>query len=193
MRAVEDFWWQLMSRKQPGAFRGQKRTKMENRRPWKIVSEHRTKVQQGIGVNALNTIIMNREWRHCQQDKSGEGDRKVATKVAKDPQLSPTFLTNHLCSLSSPKAPQDYSQPSILQNSAFNHQHHYMIGIFGISSDLHHTSVIGYRCYQSSDFDIGDYSSLFYFYPLTPTHVIPYYSFLSPHSHTHLMTPQHYW
>ena len=118
-------------------------------------------------------------------------DRKVATKVANDPQFSPTFLTNHLRSLFSPKTQQDYSRPSIPRDSAFNCQHHYVIGIFGITSDLHHTSVIGYRCYQSSDFDSGDYSSLFYCYPLTPTHTTPYCFSLSPlslHSHAHPMT-----
>ena len=99
--------------------------------------------------------------------------------------------TNHLRSLFGPKTQQDYLQPSAPRDSAFNSQHHYTIGIFGITSDLHRTSVIGYRCYQSSDFDIGDYSSLFYFYPLTPTHAILYCSFLSPlslRSHTHPMT-----
>ena len=90
-------------------------------------------------------------------------DRKVAMKVANNPQLSPTILTNHLCSLFGLKTQQDYSQLSTPWNSAFNRQHHYTIGIFGIALDLCHTSVIGYRCYQSSDFDIGDYSSLFYF------------------------------
>ena len=109
-------------------------------------------------------------------------------KVANEPQLSLTLLTNHLHSLLSPKTQQDYSWPSIPQSSALNHQHHYMISIFSISSDLHHTLVIGYQCYQSSDFDIGDYSSLFYFYPLTPMHVIPYCSFLSFCSHAHPMT-----
>ena len=112
-------------------------------------------------------------------------------KVANNPQLSPTFLTNHLRSLFGPKTQQDYPQASIPQNSAFDHQHHYMIGIFSITSDLHHTSVIGYQCYQSSDFDIGDYSSLIYFYLLPPMHVTPYcssLSFLSPHSHAHPMT-----
>ena len=103
-------------------------------------------------------------------------DGKVATKVANEPQLSPTFLTNHLRSLFGPKTQQDYSQPSTPRNSVFDRQHCYTIGIFGIASDLRYTSVIGYRCYQNSDFDIGDYLSLFYFYPLTPTHVIPYYS-----------------
>ena len=92
------------------------------------------------------------------------GDRKVATKVANDPQLSLTFLTNHLRSLFGPRTQQDYSWPSTPWNSDSNHQHHYTIGIFSIAPDLHHTSVIGYRYYQSSDFDIGDYSSLFYFY-----------------------------
>ena len=113
------------------------------------------------------------------------------TKVANDPQLPPTLLTNHLHSLFGLKTQQDYPWPSYPRNSAFDRQHHYMIGIFSIASDLRHTSVISYQCYQSSDFDIGDYSSLFYFYPLTPTHVIPYCSFLSPlslHSHTHPMT-----
>ena len=111
-------------------------------------------------------------------------------KVANDPQLSPTFLTNHLRPLLGPKTQQDYSQPSIPRNSAFNRQHHYAIGIFGIASDLRHTLVIGYRCYQSSNFDIGDYSSLFYFYLLTPMHVTPYcspLSFLSLHSHAYPM------
>ena len=106
-------------------------------------------------------------------------------KVANDPQLSPTFLTNHLHSLFGPKTQQDYSRPSTPRNLAFDRQHRYTIGIFGIAL------VIGYRCYQSSDFDIGDYSSLFYFYPLTPTHVIPYCFFLSPLSlcsHAHPMT-----
>ena len=118
---------------------------------------------------------------------------KVATKVANDPQLSPTFLTNHLRSLFGPKTQQDYSQPSTPRISAFDRQHHYTIGIFGITSDLCHTSVISYQYHQSSDFCIGDYSSLFYFYPLTPTHVIPYCSFLSPlslRSHAHPMTLQ---
>ena len=118
-------------------------------------------------------------------------DREVATKVANDPQLSLTFLTNHLRSLFGPKTQQDYSRPSIPWISAFDRQHHYMIGIFGTASDLRRTSVISYWCYQSSDFDIGDYLSLFYFYPLTPTHVIPYCSFLSPlslRSHAHPMT-----
>ena len=113
-------------------------------------------------------------------------------KVANDPQLSPTFLTNHLCSLFGPKTQQDYSRPSTPQSLAFNCQHHYMIGFFSIASDLCHALVIGYQCYQSSDFDIGDYSSLYYFYPLTPTHVIPYCSSLSPLSlcsHAHPMTP----
>ena len=112
-------------------------------------------------------------------------------KVANDPQLSPTFLTNHLRSLFGPKTQQDYSRPTTPQNSASNRQHHYMIGTFGIALDLCHTSVIGYRCYQSTDFDIGDYLSLFYFYPLTPTHDIPYCSSLSPlslRSHAHPMT-----
>ena len=118
-------------------------------------------------------------------------DRKVATKVANDPQLSLTFLTNHRRSLFCPKTQQDYSRPSILWISAFNRQHHYTIGIFGIVLDFCHASVISYRCYQSSDFDIGDYLSSFYFYPLTPTHAIPYCSFLSPLSqcsHAHPMT-----
>ena len=109
-------------------------------------------------------------------------------KVANDPQLSPTLLTNHLHSLLSPKTQRDYSQLSILQNSDFDRQPYYTISILGIAPDLRHTSVIGYRCYQSSNFDMGDYSSLFYFYPLTPTHVIPYCSFLSLRSHTHPMT-----
>ena len=119
------------------------------------------------------------------------GDRKVATKVANNPQLSLTFLTNHLHSLFGPKTQQDYLWPSTPRNSGSDRQHHYTIGIFGIALDLCHTSVIGYQCYQSSDFDIGDYSSLFYFHPLTPTHIIPYCSFLSPLSlcsHTHPMT-----
>ena len=120
-------------------------------------------------------------------------DRKVATKVANDPQLSPTFLTNHLRSLFGPKTQQDYSRPSTPRNLDFNHQHHYTIGICGIALDLHPTLVIGYRCYQSSDFDMGDYSFLFYFYLSTPMHVIPYCSFLSPlslRSHAHPMTPR---
>ena len=119
--------------------------------------------------------------------------RKVATKVANDLQLSPTLLTNHLRSLFDPKTQQDYSRPSTPQILAFDRQRHYAIGIFGITSDLRHTSVIGYRCYQSSDFDIGDYLSLFYFYPLTPMHVTPYCSFLSLlsfRSHAHPMTLQ---
>ena len=118
-------------------------------------------------------------------------DKKVATKVANDPQLSPTFLTNHLRSLFGPKTQQAYSRPSTPQISVFDRQHHYTIGTFGIASDLRHTSVIDYWCYQSSDFYIGDYSSLFYLYPLTPTHIIPYCSFLSPlslRSHAHPMT-----
>ena len=115
------------------------------------------------------------------------------TKVANNPQLSPTLLTNNLCSLFSPKTQQDYSRPSTPRNSDFDRQHHYMIGIFGITPDLRPTSVISYRCYQSSDFDIGNYSSLFYFYPLTPKHVTPYCPFLSSlslHFHTHPMTLQ---
>ena len=87
--------------------------------------------------------------------------------------------------------PKDSAQLPLTINSmgsASGHQHHYTIGIFGIPSDLCHTLVIGYQCYQSSDFDIGDYSLLFNFYPLTPMHIIPYCSFLSPHSHAHLMT-----
>ena len=118
-------------------------------------------------------------------------DRKVVTKVANDPQLSSTFLTNHLRSLFGPKTQQDYSRPSTPRILAFDRQHHYTIGTLGIASDLRNTLVIGYRCYQSSDFDIGDYSSLSYFYPLTPTLVIPYCSFLSPlslRSHAHPMT-----
>ena len=125
------------------------------------------------------------------EEESSKEDRKVVTKVANDPQLSPTFLTNHLRSLFSPKTQQDYSRPSTPWNSDSNRQHHYTISTFGITSDLCHTSVIGYQCYQSSDFDIGDYSSLIYFYPFTPTHAIPYCSFLSPlslHSHAHPMT-----
>ena len=113
-------------------------------------------------------------------------------KVANDPKLSPTLLTNHLRSLFSLKTQQDYPQPSIPRTSAFDRQHHYTIGIFGIASDLRPTSVIGYWWYQSSDFDIGDYSSLFYFYLLTPTHDIPCCSFLSLlslRSHAHPMTP----
>ena len=108
-------------------------------------------------------------------------------KVADDPQLSPTFLTNHLRSLFSPKTQQDYSWPSTPWNLAFDRQHHYVIGILGIALDLRNTSVIGYQCYQSSDFDIGDYSSMFYSYLLTPTHITPYCSSLSflisPFSH----------
>ena len=126
-----------------------------------------------------------------EEEIGRRGDRKVATKVANDSQLSPTFLTNHLHSLFGPKTQQDYLWPSTPQNLDFNCQHHYMIGIFGIALDLRHTLVISYRCYQSSNFDIGDYSSLFYFYPLTPTHAIPYCSFLSPlslRSHAHAMT-----
>ena len=55
------------------------------------------------------------------------GDRKVATKVANDPQLSPTFLTNHLCSLFGLKTQQDYSQPSTPRNSDSDRQHYYTI------------------------------------------------------------------
>ena len=113
-------------------------------------------------------------------------------KVADNPQLSLSCLTNRLHSLFGPKTQQDYSRPSTPWDLAFDHQHHYTISIFGITSDLHHTSVIGHQCYQSSDFDIGDYSSLFYFYLLTPTHIIPYCLFLSPlslRSHTHPMIP----
>ena len=126
-----------------------------------------------------------------KRKSGGKEDRKVATKVANDLQLSPTFLTNHLRSLFGPKTQQDYSRPSTPRISPFDHQHHYTIGISSITSDLHHTSGIDYRCYGSSNFYIGDYSSLFYFYPLTPTHVIPYCSFLSPlslRSHAHPMT-----
>ena len=96
-----------------------------------------------------------------KEESGSEEDRKVAMKVANDPQLSLTFLTNHLRSLLGPKTQQDYSRPSTPRNSDSNRQHHYTIGIFGIASDLHRTSVIGYRYYQSPDFDIGDYSSLF--------------------------------
>ena len=113
-------------------------------------------------------------------------------KVANDPQLSLTFLTNHLCPLFSPKTQQDYSWPSTPQHSTFDRQHHYTIGFFGIASDFRHTLVIGHRCYQSSDFNIGDYSSSVYFYLLTPMHVIPYCSSLSPLSlcsHARPMTP----
>ena len=125
------------------------------------------------------------------EESGGEENRKVATKVANDPQLSLTFLTNHLCSLFGPKTQQDYSWPTTLWNSAFDCQQHYSIGTFSVASDLRNASAIGYRCYQSSDFDISDYSSLFYFYLLTPMHVTPYCSFLSPlslHSHAHPMT-----
>ena len=73
-------------------------------------------------------------------------DRKVATKVANDPQLSPTFLTNHLRSLFGPKTQQDYSRPSIPRISAFDRQRHYTIGTLSIASGPPHTSVIGYRC-----------------------------------------------
>ena len=135
-------------------------------------------MRKGIGIDTLNSVVANRGWRHSRYRRLE--DRKVVTKVANDPQLSPTFLTNHLRSLFGPKTQQDYSRPSTPQISAFNRQHHYMIGILGIASDLRHTSVVDYRCHQSSDFCIGDYSSLFYFYPLTPTHVIPYCSTLSP-------------
>ena len=103
-------------------------------------------------------------------------NRKVATKVANNSQLSPTLLTNHLRSLFGLKTQQDYLWPSTPQNLAFDCQHNCAIGSFGIASDHCPALVIGYRCYQSSDFDIGDYSPLFYFYPLTPTHITPYCS-----------------
>ena len=148
-------------------------------------------MRKGIGIDTLDSVVANRGWRHSRQKRLVVERMKVATKVANDPQLSPTFLTNHLRSLFGPKTQQDYSRPSTLRNLDFDHQHHYTIGIFSITSDLCHTSVIGYWGYQSSDFDIGDYSSLFYFYPLTPTHIIPYCSSLSPlslRSHAHPMT-----
>ena len=149
-------------------------------------------MRKGIGIDTLNSVVANRRWRHSRYRSFGrKEDRKVAMKVANDPQLSPTLLTNHLRSLFGPKTQQDYPRRSTPRISAFNRQHHYTIGIFGIASDLCRTSVIGYQCYQSSDFCIGDYSSLFYFYPLTPTHATPYCSFLSPlslRSHAHPMT-----
>ena len=58
-------------------------------------------------------------------------------KVANDPQLSLTFLTNHLRSLFGPKTQQDYSWPSTPRISAFDYQQHYAIGIFGVALDLH--------------------------------------------------------
>ena len=149
-------------------------------------------MRKGIGIDTLDSVVVNRGWRHSRQKRLvGEKIRKVATKVANNPQLSPTFLTNHLRSLFGLKTQQDYPWSSTPQNSGSYRQHHCVTGIFGIASDLCHTSVIGYRCYQSSDFDIDDYSSWFYFYPLTPTHIIPYCSFLFPlslRSHAHPMT-----
>ena len=73
-------------------------------------------------------------------------------KVANDPPTFLDLLTNHLRFLFGLKTQQDYSRPSTPRISAFDRQHHYMIGTSGIASDLRRTSVIGYRCYQSSDF-----------------------------------------
>ena len=37
------------------------------------------------------------------EESGGQRNRKVVMKVANDPQLFLTFLTNHLCSLFGPK------------------------------------------------------------------------------------------